>query len=70
MQKNNLTQKNYTSFGNIYQLKLPLNIECKAAPFEETLEEAEKASGRRKYTLRSWHRQKKVSAAKETGTVG
>ena len=27
MQKNNLTQKNYTTFNNVYQLKLPLNIE-------------------------------------------
>lgn len=24
----NLTQKNYTSFGTVYQLKLPLNLEC------------------------------------------
>jgi transposase len=28
MQTNNLTLKNYTTFGNVYQLKLPLNIEC------------------------------------------
>ena len=28
MQTNNLTQKNYTTLGSIYQLKLPLNIEC------------------------------------------
>ena len=28
MRTNNLTQKNYTTFGNVYQLKLPLNIEC------------------------------------------
>lgn len=27
MQLNNLTQKDYTAFGNIYQIKLPLNIE-------------------------------------------
>lgn len=27
MLTNNLTQKSYTTFGNIYQLKLPLNIE-------------------------------------------
>lgn len=27
MQINKLTQKNYTSFGNVYQLKLPLNLE-------------------------------------------
>lgn len=27
MLTNNLTHKNYTSFGNVYQLKLPLNIE-------------------------------------------
>ena len=28
MQINNLTHRNYTAFGNVYQLKLPLNIEC------------------------------------------
>lgn len=28
MQTNNLTLKNYTTFGSVYQLKLPLNIEC------------------------------------------
>ncbi len=27
MQLNNLTQKNYITFGNVYQIKLPLNIE-------------------------------------------
>lgn len=27
MQLNKFTQKNYTSFGNVYQLKLPLNLE-------------------------------------------
>lgn len=28
MLTNKLTQKNYITFGNVYQLKLPLNIEC------------------------------------------
>ena len=28
MRTNKLTHKNYTSLGSVYQLKLPLNIEC------------------------------------------